>query len=64
MFEAQDTMDLQLIAAGRMTSILFLSCIINAAKIGHGGWVPVLLVFSVLIVLAFFYPKKFFRDLE
>jgi hypothetical protein len=57
-------MDVQLRAAGRMATILFLSSIINASKIGHGGWVPVLLAFSVLIAFAFFYPKKIFRDLD
>jgi uncharacterized membrane protein YccC len=64
MFETQVTMDVQLRAAGRMALILFLSAIINASKIGHGGWAPVLLVFSALIVFAFLHPRKFFRDLE
>ena len=57
-------MDVQLRAAGRMATICFLTLIINGSKVAHAGWTPILLAFSALILFAFFYPKKIFKDLE
>ena len=56
-------MDVQLRAAGRMALVCFLSLVVNAGKLGHAGFYPVLLAFAALILFAYFNPRVCFRNL-
>jgi hypothetical protein len=56
-------MDVQLRAAGRMALVCFLALVVNAGKLAHAGFYPVLVAFAALILFAYFNPRQCFRDL-
>ena len=57
-------MNVKLRAAGRMALICVITLLMNASKIVHAGWIPVILVFTALIIYTYCNPKKFFPNIE